>query len=101
MPKHLARCCGRLAVIATVALLSGGCATIADGTRQNVTVISEPPGADVFLNGQRVGTAPLVVCLNRRDEHIFLRFAKAGFVSPFRDSIRWRSGLSSSVARSE
>ena len=69
---------GAILLIA-ILVCSGGCATVAHGAWQDVAVTSEPPGADVFVNDQPVGTAPLTVSLKRRDNHIVLRFAKDGF----------------------
>ena len=56
-----------------------GCATVAHGGRQNVSVGSDPPGAEVFVAGRRVGTTPLTLNLKRREQHLVLRLSKAGF----------------------
>jgi hypothetical protein len=49
-----------------------GCATIATGGggRQSVSVTTEPPGAEVIVNGQSVGPSPVNVLLSRKSEHI-------------------------------
>lgn len=71
-------------LLATLALvLSAGCATIAHGWRQDVTVISDPPGATVtVLSGQTVkstpGVTPIVLELTRRDPHLTIRLEKDG-----------------------
>ena len=42
-----------LRTIALAAVLAmAGCATIFNGTSQRIQVISEPPGAEVFLDGE-------------------------------------------------
>lgn len=74
---------GRLIVLAmAVALpLSTGCATVANGTRQEVAVTSEPLGAAVFVNDVAVGVTPVRVSLPRRKSAIAVRFEKEGFAS--------------------
>ena len=60
-----------------------GCATIVHGTRQTVTVTSDPSGAAVtVLSGTTVketaGVTPVQVRLTRRDANLRLRLEKAG-----------------------
>jgi len=60
-----------------------GCATIAHGPRQTVTVTSDPSGASVtVLSGGTVkatpGVTPVKVRLSRRDSNLTLRLEKAG-----------------------
>jgi hypothetical protein len=73
-------------VFAAVALT--GCATIAHGPHQTVTVISEPSGAQVTVlsdppKGERrirstPGATPLKLNLMRRDPNIVVRLEKEG-----------------------
>lgn len=45
-----------------------GCATIVDGRYQEVTILSEPTGAEVVTEyGTSLGTTPLAVSLSRKD----------------------------------
>lgn len=67
----------RLAALAAVA--STGCATMAHGTSQAVTVISEPSSAQVFVNGRLAGTTPVQVDLERWRKGTVLRVEKEGF----------------------
>jgi hypothetical protein len=57
---------GFIVPFALAAGLLSGCATMANGRHQNVLVISEPPGAEVLLNGEPVGTTPTTVRMRRR-----------------------------------
>ena len=50
-------------------VLYPGCATIADGTTRPIWVNSTPDGAQVFVNGKRMGTAPLSVVVSRWGWH--------------------------------
>jgi hypothetical protein len=65
-----------------------GCATLAHGTRQDVRVTSDPPGAAVTVltrdkSGKdvvrsRPGVTPIVLSLTRRDPNIVVRLEKEG-----------------------
>ncbi len=52
-----------------VALAGAGCGTIVHGTRQNVMISSNPPGATATVNGMQVET-PAVVSLSRDKDHM-------------------------------
>lgn len=41
------------------------CATIKNGKYQQVAFNSDPPGANIWVNNQLMGTTPSYVCLNR------------------------------------
>jgi hypothetical protein len=75
-------------IAAVAAAASAGCATIAHGPRQTVTVISEPSGAQVTVlsdppKGERrvrssPGATPLQLHLWRRDPNLVVRLEKEG-----------------------
>ena len=46
--------------IVIAAITAGGCATIVKGRNQTITVNSNVEGAEVFIDGQRLGTTPFV-----------------------------------------
>lgn len=48
-----------------------GCATILQQGPDHITVNSNPSGAKVFLDGQPIGTTPMVAVVNRSSEGIF------------------------------
>lgn len=52
--------------VAVSVLSFAGCATMINGTSKRVQVLSEPPGAEVFVRGERVGTTPTEFVLSRR-----------------------------------
>lgn len=61
---------GALAVPLTLALtLSAGCAALFKATTQNVPVTTHPDGAQVWVDGKQVGTAPLTLKLDTRKRH--------------------------------
>ena len=64
-------------VVASV-VASSGCLTLYGGTRQPVIVNASPAGAQVFLQGQPVGTAPVEVAVDRGSEPVF-RVESDGF----------------------
>ena len=67
---------------------TGGCATVAHGTRQTVSVTSNPPGAAVTVLSatpgktpivrSRPGVTPIDLDLTRRDGNIVIRVEKDG-----------------------
>jgi len=71
----------RIAVItslAVLALLVGGCASIVKGTTQDIPVSSSPTGADVKLDGNKVGQTPMKVEAKRKTDHL-LTIEKDGY----------------------
>lgn len=48
-------------------LLATGCASIIDGRRETVTFSSDPPGAQVIINGKMMGVTPASIFLERSD----------------------------------
>jgi tetrahydromethanopterin S-methyltransferase subunit E len=77
------RCVGRfhglrhLGVIAVAAAVCS-CASIIHGAHQDVGISSNPTGAQVSVDGQVKGTAPIVANLTRKDNHI-VRIELAGY----------------------
>jgi hypothetical protein len=67
----------RLLLVAGLALLTG-CASILGSKQKDFDLQSTPQGADVFLNGNRLGTTPVRVKLSNQKEHVFV-FRKQGY----------------------
>ncbi len=44
-----------------------------------VTIESEPPGAEVFLNGKKLGTAPIKVTIEGLSKEHQMVFIKSGY----------------------
>jgi hypothetical protein len=73
--------------VSSAALLSSGCATIANGRYQRVQVETNPPAAKVFVSGiqRQTKAAPLQfespgeVVLHRKEKHVTLRIEKEGY----------------------
>ena len=72
---------------------STGCATIVNRSTQPVTIVSDPPAAEVIVGAQTVGSTPTDVLLRRGDKAAALRLRKDGFaprvVRPRRSLSRW------------
>lgn len=67
-----------VALVVVMSLQTGGCASIAHGSSQNVSISTEPPGADVRLdNGVNV-TTPSQIKLQRKNDYI-VTISKAGY----------------------
>jgi hypothetical protein len=61
-------------------LVLGGCATAVRGYRQEVPISSNPPGAEVLVDGEYVGTTPTTSLLSRKSPHS-VRIQKQGYVA--------------------
>lgn len=68
----------RAMVMAGLAVLSSGCAAIFGSKQKDFDLQSTPPGAEVYVDGNRVGTTPAKVKLSNQKEHTFV-FRKAGY----------------------
>jgi len=66
---------GLLSVVILITILS--CASIINGTKQNIRINSDPTGAQVSINGIKY-TTPAVVKLKRGSNHS-LTFTKEGY----------------------
>jgi len=67
-----------LTSIAAFAILGGGCASIVKGTTQAIPVSSDPTGADVKLDGNKVGQTPMKIDVKRKSDHL-LTIEKTGY----------------------
>jgi hypothetical protein len=65
-------------LIVSAAALSSGCASIVKGTTQAIPVSSAPSGADVKLDGNKVGQTPMSVDVKRKTDHL-LTIERAGY----------------------
>lgn len=63
-------------IVVSVTLVA--CATIINGTTQNVGISSQPGGAQVTVNGNDLGQTPLIAELKRKNEH-FVTVALDGY----------------------
>ena len=77
--------------VAVVASLLAGCSLL--GPRgQTLTISTDPPGAQVFVNGVAVGTAPLRHRVRRREE-VLLEVRKPGYETAYHTTHRTLSTL--------
>ena len=68
--RRLASCL----VVPLLILLNIGCATITRGSKQEISISSEPPGASVTIDNQHYGVTPTAVQLPRSKPHsVFLQ----------------------------
>jgi hypothetical protein len=61
-----------------VAMFAPGCATLFGSTKAQVYTSSDPNGADVYVNGVRMGTTPFTLNLAKNQEYM-LEFKKDGY----------------------
>ncbi len=65
-------------VVAVMLVSFSGCATIFRGPNQQVGLNASTPGAEVFIDGQKVGVTPMKLSL-KTDKQYTITFKKAGF----------------------
>ena len=54
------------------------CATLSCAKFQSLDVVSDPPGAEIYVDGELVGTTPMKLRVDRLEHHkVFLK--KAGY----------------------
>ena len=69
----------RLALAAVVA--ASGCATMMqEGTANHVSIVTDPPGARVFVDDVFVGTTPNVIALDRKYNAGLIHIELPGYV---------------------
>lgn len=56
-------------IIALSLLFCSGCASIINGPDQKVTILSQPEGADILINGQEAGKTPATFMIVRSKNH--------------------------------
>lgn len=56
-------------LLVSCALVIAGCATIVNGSSQQISIASKPSGAEVLIDGADVGDTPLTQKLSRKDQH--------------------------------
>ncbi len=54
-----------LSLIVAVTLFMVGCATILTGTKDTITIETEPPGAEIIIDGISYGKTPATITLTR------------------------------------
>ena len=69
-----ARRCRTLVALALIPILlfSTSCAVLTRGSRQGIPFDSNPPGAEIYLDGELVGVTPTTVKLSRGRSHALL-----------------------------
>jgi len=80
-------------LLVAVLAISTGCATFINPSTQPVTIVSDPPAAEVLVDSEGMGSTPTDVLLRRSDGEAAVRLQKDGFaprvVRPRRSLSRW------------
>jgi len=62
-----------LRILALAALLgTAACATMISGHNQQVPIVVQPVGATVCLDGDKIGTSPMIAKLSRKRSHVLV-----------------------------
>ena len=68
----------RILALAVAAFALTGCAAVLGSKQKDFDLQSTPQGADVFLDGNRLGSTPVKVKLSNQAQHTFV-FKKDGY----------------------
>ena len=68
----------RMSLLLLFALAGSACATLFASKNTMAPMSSDPPGAEVFVDGHRVGQTPMTLELSHKSEHV-ITFRKAGY----------------------
>ena len=66
-------------LLLAAALTGSGCATLAHGRTQEISIRSVPAGARVYIGSELVGETPARVLIRRRERDAVVRIEKDGF----------------------
>lgn len=59
----------RVALLTTLTLVLVGCGTLFNGKTSTISMSSNPVGAEVIVDGDRMGTTPISLDLSVKEEH--------------------------------
>ena len=79
-PEGRARMVRSGCLLMAVMMSCAACASTVNGRRQEVAFSSDPPGAEVIVDGADLGTTPAVINLARHHDHS-VRIEKPGYVA--------------------
>jgi len=65
-------------LIFLVLIFSSGCATIMHGKTQDISVTTNPAGADILVDSQKHYQSPAMLSMSRKDGHI-VEISKEGY----------------------
>lgn len=80
-------------VFVIICLLFSSCASIINGPDQKVTILSDPSGADITINGVEAGTTPATFRIIRAKDHV-IALSKEGYHVATAELTRSLSGVS-------
>ena len=66
-------------LLVAAALTGSGCATLAHGRTQEISIRSVPAGARIYIGSELVGETPARVLVRRRERDAVVRIEKEGF----------------------
>ena len=65
-------------ILAVCSLISTSCATLLKGTKDEITVVSDPPGAEVTANQSQEGATPVTFIVPSKED-LNISVTKAGY----------------------
>jgi len=80
-----------VSVLVVGVLLQAGCATVFHGRMQSLEIVSDPPDAYVFVDGERTAMTPAKIWIERKHAHM-IRLEAEGY-DPYQVRTRRRPSL--------
>lgn len=74
-------------LVAAIVTTQTGCASIVSHRSQDFKVHSTPSGADVYIDGAKMGQTPVITSLRRKERHE-VRIVKKGYLDETRSTKR-------------
>ncbi len=59
-----------LAIVLCLSILLSSCASIVNGSKDEVSIMSNPTAAEIFVNGRQMGPTPGIISLTRGEYHL-------------------------------
>lgn len=79
-------------ILTLMILILSSCASIINGPDQKVRILSDPPGADITINGQLAGKTPAAFKLIRSKDHV-IGLTLEGYIPQSKEVKRTLSGV--------
>jgi len=82
-----------LLLIYFLLIFLSGCATIMHGSTQDIAIITDPPGADLLVDGLTHYQSPATIIMSRKDAHL-VEISKEGYKE---ETVRIKQTMSAAV----
>jgi len=78
--SYAVRLAARAVAVVFFIIITTGCASIVKGSTQSIPISSDPPGADIIVDGSLMAQTPTNLKLKRKHDHL-VTIQKTGYHS--------------------